>query len=49
MVCRGRVAQIVDPIDRRDIVVALALTHCRIDRVEVDPPSPHDSVSFSPR
>jgi hypothetical protein len=43
MVCRGRVSRTVDPTDISDIVVALALTHCRIGRVEVDPPKPHDS------
>jgi hypothetical protein len=43
IVCRGRVARIVDPIDVGEIVVALALTHCRVGRIEVEAPKPYDA------
>jgi hypothetical protein len=39
MVCRGRVSRTLDPIDLSDITVALALTHCRIGRVESETPN----------
>ena len=43
ILCRGRVARTLDSIDVSDIVVALALTQCRVSRVEADPPKPHGS------
>ena len=36
LVCRGRVSRALDRLEVSDITVALALTHCRIGRVESD-------------
>jgi hypothetical protein len=43
MVCRGRVSRTLDSIGVCDIVVALAITHCHIGRVEMDAADPFDS------
>jgi hypothetical protein len=42
MVCRGRVSRTLEPIDISDILLALAITSCRIGRLDGTAAEPYD-------